>query len=321
MPVPVLDASTEAGSTEDAAPIEEGCRQDLKIEPSCVHPPVVKNCTEGWCTIPAGCFVMGSPLCEKPRGARGEPQSQTTLTRSFVMQQHELTIKEWTRFGWPNPAAGVAQSGNTACDAQDCPATYVQHYDAMMFANRLSEAEGKQQCYRLLECTGQVGKDLLCTKVEQTTGSLYDCLGYRLPTEAEWEYAYRAGTTTGYYSGPSTPLELGCTLEPPADRIGWYCNNAGKTSHPVGQKLPNAWGLFDMAGNAAELTSDVFTPQGYGAGPRTSPGATLQVTSRMVMRGGGFVDESTVLKAGWRWETNPKVRVVRDGFRLVRTLP
>lgn len=116
-------------------------------------------------------------------------------------------------------------------------------------------------------------------------------------------------------------MELGCTLEPPADRIGWYCHNGNKTSHRVGLKEPNPWGLFDMAGNAAELTSDTFTPQGYGNAPRTSPGAILEVSSRMVMRGGGFIDDSVRLKASWRAETNPKIRVVRDGFRLVRTLP
>jgi formylglycine-generating enzyme len=316
----ITDASLDVDLGTDASSAD-GCTQDLRVDPTCVHPMVTKNCSNGWCTIPAGCFIMGSPLCEKPRALRAEPQTQTTLTRSFVIQQHELTAKDWTRFGWPNPAAGVVQSGFRACESQDCPVAYVQLHEAMAYANRLSEAEGRQQCYRLITCTGEAGKGLLCDKVEQTTASVYECRGYRLPTEAEWEYAYRAGTRTGYYSGPSTPLELGCAQEPPAAHIGWYCNNAGNVSHPVGLKMANAWGLFDMAGNAAEFTSNAYTPAGYGSGALVDPFPSLPEGKRLVTRGGAFSYDSATLKASLRFEATLGLPTVLNGFRLVRTLP
>ena len=97
--------------------------------------------------------------------------------------------------------------------------------------------------------------------------NVYVCPGYRLPTAAEWEYAYRAGTTTAYYSGTNASSK--CTscgaVDKNADKIGWYCANANNTTNPVQGKLVNAWGLYDMAGNVWEWCHGWYT--GSGPGP------------------------------------------------------
>ena len=95
-----------------------------------------------------------------------------------------------------------------------------------------------------------------------TAPTLYECEGYRLPTDAEWEYAVRASTKTAYYSSDIVPGAGGgwtCESYDPLVSIAWYCANSGNFTHPVGQKYPNAWHLFDMTGNAGEWVT-TWTP-------------------------------------------------------------
>jgi formylglycine-generating enzyme required for sulfatase activity len=191
-------------------------------------------------------------------------------------------------------------------------------WDATTFANTLSLSEGLAPCYTLTGCTGTEGRDFTCTGISVTaaSGNPYDCTGYRLPTEAEWEYAYRAGTTTAFYSGPITHTGSS-PLDPNLDAIGWYIGNAGGNGQNVARKLPNAWGLYDMAGNLWEWCWDW-----YG----TYPGAVSDplgptTGSLRVFRGGSFDIVASGARAAYRDNVAPSLRDGNRGFRLARTAP
>ncbi len=122
---------------------------------------------------------------------------------------------------------------------------------------------------------------------------IYSCEGYRLPTEAEWEYAYRAGTNTDFYSGPRTASGP----DPNADSIAWYLENSGETTHPVALKLPNSWGLYDMSGNVWEWVHDGYKPS-LGSDPVINPALTPDPDGSVVRRGGLVHDQATLYRSG-----------------------
>jgi formylglycine-generating enzyme required for sulfatase activity len=321
------DADTErqavdsgAASTKDASrPKVDGCAQDLRVTEDCEHPEVATDCHDGWCRIPAGCFVMGSPMCEVARGANSENQSQTVLTHPFYMKQYEVTGREWARLGLKNPGRSVP--GQSDCTENDCPVGSVMFHEALEYANRLSAAEGRPACYTLVGCQGVMGEGMQCSGLETTTPSVYDCGGYRLPTDAEWEYAVRAGTTTAFYSGFMVETNgLACSEEPALLKIGWYCFNSGKTTHPVGLKAPNAWGLYDMSGNAAEWTSDGYDGVPFKSGVRVDPGAQVPRSGERTNRPGSAMFFNVGSKSAARLGDSESYRAVGQGFRLARTI-
>jgi formylglycine-generating enzyme required for sulfatase activity len=154
---------------------------------------------------------------------------------------------------------------------------------------------------------------------------LYDCEGFRLPTEAEWEYAARAGTRTAFYAGGITAQGHwgGCCLENALEPVAWYCNNAQRWTHPVASKKPNLWGLYDMLGNAAEWTND--PPVGSTAqGPLVDYGAVLSQKDSAVLRGGESYGIAAVQRAAadtQYFSRNYRHRGANLGLRLVRSLP
>ena len=172
--------------------------------------------------IPAGKFTMGSPVGEKDR--RGdEAQVSVTLTKSFGLGKYEVTQRQWKTVMGTEPWKGK----RLVKAEKDCPATYVNWIDATEFCKKLTATEHKN-------------------------GKLSEAESYRLPTEAEWEYACRAGTTTAYSFGD----DLGFVSK--LGEYAWFNISAGSEeyAHKVGMKKPNPWGLHDMHGNAFEWCSD-----------------------------------------------------------------
>jgi formylglycine-generating enzyme required for sulfatase activity len=180
-------------------------------------------------------------------------------------------------------------------------------------------------CYAFEGCTGEVGQGMVCEKALAVGGDLYACPGYRLPTEAEWEYAARAGTTTAFYNGDITPLsnQFVCGPDPNLEQIAWYCGNAGADSSTRvgGLKPPNAWGLYDVLGNVTEWVNDQLIT-GYGSIPLVDPGKELEAKEKElgIRRGGLAVALAPMCRSANRMQAPRWGRGAFGGLRMVRSL-
>ena len=323
-------AAPSPPTLEPAGPAVEGWEESAIDGVSCRHPAVSPACEGGWCTIPAGCFIMGSPDSELWRGEATERPTAVTLTHAFKVAQHELTWKKWAEVVPTTPSKPAAViEGPTTCMDADCPLRYVTWFEALQFANLLSQRHepALSPCYQLTGCEGELGAEMICTQVTLTTDSVYDCEGYRLPTEAEWEYAARAGTRTAYYSGPISTSDPNQEAEPEPnlDSIAWSKDNSGGRTQPVGKKQPNRWLLFDMLGNVSEWTNDQVTYSDP-AGPLEDPMTEIDLTTRYpadmrVTRGSNAAGWRSSLRSAGRSYTSSNFSAMGIGMRLVRTLP
>jgi formylglycine-generating enzyme required for sulfatase activity len=252
--------------------------------------------------------MMGSPSNELARGS-DELQHQVTLTRPFMIGKYEVTQEEFQALMGYNP------SHFTDCGL-NCPVENVTWHEAVAFMNGLSVSQGLEECF---DCTNS-DSSINCEVKPQYSGqNYYNCKGYRLPTEAEWEYAYRSGTTAAFYNGDIT--QMGCNpLDPNLDKIGWYCGNAGGKIHPAGDKQANAWDLYDMAGNVGEWVYDWYAPY-PSTSPVVDPVGVSNTGSNRVSRGGLWRYGSQSYRAAYRYSDSPNVSNRDLGFRFLRSLP
>jgi len=204
-----------------------------------------------------------------------ETQHQVTISQSFYMQTTEVTQEQWEAVMGSNP------SWYSSCGS-DCPVEYVFWNDVQTFITTLNN-------------------------MGQGT--------YRLPTEAEWEYAARAGSTAAFANGNITVTD--CGYDPKLDAMGWYCYNSGNMTHPVAQKQPNAWGLYDMHGNVWELCQDLYGD--YPSSAVTDPTGPY-IGSDRVMRGGSYFNYARHCRSAKRGYDSLIYRYDTIGLRLLRNL-
>jgi len=236
-------------------------------------------------SIPGGTFQMGSNFeddAQNPDIGKGyfideKPVHNVTLN-GFDMSIYEVTQGQYQSLMGSNPSSSYGVGGNY-------PVYNVSWYDAVKFCNKLSVAAGFDKCYD-----------------ERVWACDFSKNGFRLPTEAEWEYAYRAGTTTNLCPGD----DAGETKD----------LRPGLDTHPVGRKIPNTWGLYDMYGNVFEWCNDWYKDS-YTSDSVTDPKG-VQTGSSRVLRGSSVRYDDYSCRSSNRNSSTPGYLNYHIGFRIVR---
>jgi formylglycine-generating enzyme required for sulfatase activity len=275
-------------------------------QPTPTPTPAVQPVSGNMVRINGGTFTMGSPANEPSRGS-DEVQHQVTIS-SFYMGRYEVTQKEYQEIMGTSPS-------NFKGD--NLPVENVSWYDALVYCNKLSMREGLSPAYRINGSTDPARWGTVPTSSNETWNAVTIVAGsncYRLPTEAQWEYACRAGTTTPFSTGNNIT-----TSQANYDGNNPYNNNARgeyrQRTTPAGSFAPNAWGLYDMHGNVYEWCWDWYGT--YASGAQTDPAGAVSGSYR-VRRGGSWGSLGRYLRSAYRGHIYPDYRSYIIGFRLVR---
>ena len=279
------------------SPADGGSSTPIAASTPCLCPPVMEMVR-----IRAGTFTMGSPSSEAD-SYDNERLPHTVTLSAFWMGKYEVTQAQYLAVMGTNPSSSFGVGNNY-------PVYYVSWYDAIVFCNKLSMKEGLSPAYSISNSTdpddwGTVpwGNNAAWDAVQIVYGSN----GYRLPTEAQWEYACRAGKQTPWHTASGTDSDLG--------NYAWYSPNSSSMAHEVGLKSPNAFGLYDMHGNVWEWCWDRYGA--YDNGTQTDPTGAASGTYR-VDRGGSWDSAGQSLRSARRDNGGPSNSSNRVGFRLVR---
>ncbi len=257
-----------------------------------------------WITVEPGTFTMGSPANELGR-EEGETSREITISRRFQIQATEVTRRDFST------SMGFDPSSFADC-GELCPVEQVTWHEAAAYTNAMSDRDDLPTCYR---CGGEGGERRCEPRSDLRHPAA--CVGYRLPTEAEWEYAARAGESRGTFGGALVSSALACERPNSAlDRDGWFCGNSGGRTHTVALLRPNAWGIYDTLGNVWEWCHEAMGPPTFSSTDPVGPTAG----STRVNRGGGWEYEAHYIRLGQRSSDEPLLRCHGLGFRVARTI-
>jgi formylglycine-generating enzyme required for sulfatase activity len=255
----------------------------------------------GMMLVPAGSFTMGSPA-DEPGRSGNETQHGVDLTKGMLVSGHEVTQSEWQAvMGW----------NESSFQGPNRPVEQVTWYDAVSYCNQRSTRDGYSPAYRIA-VLGTDGNHITSATVMWNR----DANGYRLLTEAEWEYACRAMSPSAFGNGDLT--RPGCApVDRKLDLVGWYCGNASGTTQDAGGKAANAWGLQDMHGNVREWCWDWYADYQT---ERVSidPFGPSSGLAR-VLRGGSWADSAGSSRSAARSNGYPQHRDNCTGLRLAKT--
>ncbi len=268
---------------------------------------------ERFAYVKPGEFKMGSPQAEKER-KKDEPEHVVHITRPFLIARHEVTQNEYHAIVGKRPSwffRDEVRSGNFPVDS-------VTWFDALWYCNLLSQRRGLAPYYEITEITRK-GTAIIAAKVKVPGGP-----GYRLPTEAEWEYACRAGTITTHHFGTlardSRVNKRGnfrYSLTVPTYGLAFH--SPGMTRE-VGKFIRNPWGLYDMHGNVAEWCWDWYDKSYYSRSPKADPTGPASGIHR-VLRGGSYLVSQHNCRSASRFWSHPAETKFYIGFRVARDAP
>lgn len=248
--------------------------------------------------IPAGEFIMGSDTrLDHAASVDETPRHQVAISRAFYLGKNEVTQAQWQAVMGHNPSA---------FPMPDKPVEKVSWNDVQLFIHKLHQKELEQERER-----ERLARERTRGQVQTPIQPPIQINHYRLPTEAEWEYAARAGSNTVHHWGDSP------------DRMAqyvWYVLNSAHMTQPVGRLMPNSWGLHDMLGNIREWVQDWYVGNYYAISPPTDPPGPHSGTARGV-RGGSWDYNPARVRTASRNFFPPDSRFDYLGFRLVREQP